>query len=133
MKSTLKIIMLCLVTLFSISLLSAQTEQKRKPSHSEVHSEKKLIKMTKDLSLTEEQVAKITAINAVYTAEMKKLKADSINEDGPSKSIVKAFKALRETAINLILTTEQLEIHEKIAAKKHKAVDKVKKLEKKKS
>ena len=103
--------------------LSAQTEQK-KPKTTAEKADKKIAKLTEELSLTEAQVVEIKPLIVTFIENMQEVKADeSISaEDNKAKALKESFRTDLESKLDDAQTEKlaalQAEREAKIAEKK---------------
>jgi len=82
-----------------------------KAHNSEERAAKRTQHLTEKLSLTEEQAAKVTAINLEYAEFRKAAKANATDRE-TGKATMKELRTKQQNAIKAILTTEQLATYE---------------------
>jgi len=100
---TLRILILgALVSITSVSF--AQEQQANKELTPEMRAERMTKKMTVDLSLTKDQIAKVEAINLEIAKKREAMKAESTQD----KEANKAFKAEMDAKFQTVLTPEQM-------------------------
>ena len=116
MKGNQKNFILCLMLLFSINLITAQTV-KNKFKHSGDRSEKKIQTLKAALALTDAQVSQVTAIHTDYATKIKAAK-DAASERGAAKEAVKTLRTERDAAIKTILNSEQVAKFEAMKAER---------------
>jgi len=116
MKRNQNYFILCLILLFSINLITAQTV-KNKFKHSGDRSEKKIQKLKAALALTDAQVSQVTAIHTDYATKIKAAK-DAASERGAAKEAVKTLRTERDAAIKTILNSEQVAKFEAMKAER---------------
>jgi len=108
MKVNSKFFALCLMVLFSINLMTAQTStDKSKCKNSGERSERQLEKMKAELGLTETQVSQLTAINTEYAAKMKAAKEAATDKEA-NRATCNNLRTEKTAAVKGILNTEQL-------------------------
>ena len=108
MKWNPKIFVFCLLVLFSIKIITAQTlKDKNNFRNSDKRSEKKVEKLKAKLALTETQVSQLTAIQADYATKIKAVK-EAASDRGEAKSAIKTLREEKFTAIKGILNGEQV-------------------------
>jgi len=112
----MKRITLLLVAVFALSVASMAQERGQRSMDPEKMAERQTEELTKTLGLSEEQQAKVLALNTEMAESMKAMREETQGEDVDRDAMREKMKAMREkqdSQLKEILTDAQYKKYEK--------------------